>query len=82
MDIHNHWLHQEVQNRAITVKYTESARMIADSLTKMLQNNDFLYFIEHMNLRDICYLLAKRREMDLQELELEKLRSEYKSDLE
>ena len=55
--------------------------MMADSLTKALQNNDFLRFVEHMNLRDICHLLAKRREMDLQELELEKLRpDEYELD--
>ena len=47
--------------------------MIVDSLTKLLQNNNFLRFVEHMNLKDIHHLLAKRRELDLQELELEKL---------
>ena len=45
--------------------------MIADSLTKALQNNDFLRFVEYMNLRDIHHLLAKKRELDLQELEME-----------
>ena len=73
VDIHNHWLRQEVQNGTINVKYTESARMMVDSLTKALQNNDFSHFVEHMNLKDIHYLLAKRRELDLQELELKKL---------
>jgi hypothetical protein len=57
----------------ISVEYTESARMMADGLTKALQNNDFLRFVEHMNLRDIRHLLAKKREVDLQELEMEKL---------
>ena len=71
VDIHNHWLRQEVQNGMINVEYTESAKMIADGLTKALQNNDFLRFVEHMNLRDIHHLLAKKRELDLQELELE-----------
>jgi hypothetical protein len=47
--------------------------MIADSLTKVLQNNNFSRFIEHMNLRDIHHLLAKKRELDLQELEIERL---------
>ena len=73
VDIHNHWLRQEVQNGTISVEYTESARMMADGLTKALQNNDFSRFVEHMNLRDIHHLLAKKRELDLQELELEKL---------
>jgi hypothetical protein len=71
VDIHNHWLRQEVQNGMISVEYTESARMMADGLTKALQNNDFSRFVEHMNLRDIRHLLAKKRELDLQELELE-----------
>ena len=65
----------------ISVKYTESARMIADSLTKALQNNDFLRFVEHINLRDIHHLLAKKRELDLQELEMELLEPN-ESDLE
>ena len=47
--------------------------MMANSLTKVLQNNDFLHFVEHMNLRDISHLLAQRKEMDLQELDLEEL---------
>jgi hypothetical protein len=57
----------------ISVEYTKSARMMVDGLTKALQNNDFLRFVEQMNLRDVRHLLAKKREMDLQELELEKL---------
>jgi hypothetical protein len=55
----------------ISVEYIESVKIMADGLTKALQNNDFLCFVEHMNLRDIRHLLAKKRELDLQELELE-----------
>jgi len=55
----------------ISVEYIESAKMMADGLTKALQNNNFLRFVEHMNLRDIRHLLAKKRELDLRELELE-----------
>jgi hypothetical protein len=47
--------------------------MMVDSLTKALQNNNFLHFMEYMNLRDICYLLAQRKEIDLQKLDLEEL---------
>ena len=80
VDIHNHWLRQEVQSGMINVEYTESARMMADGLTKALQNNDFSRFVEHMNLRDIHHLLAKKRELNLQELELEKLDPFYDED--
>jgi hypothetical protein len=55
----------------ISVEYIESTRMMVDGLTKALQNNDFLRFVEYMNLRDIHHLLAKKRELDLQELELD-----------
>ena len=71
VDIHNHWLRQEVQNGIISVEYIESAKMMADGLTKALQNNDFQRFVEHMNLRDVRHLLAKKKELDLQELDLE-----------
>ena len=57
----------------INVEYTKSARMMTDGFTKALQNNDFSRFVEHMNLRDIHHLLAKKRELDLQELEMELL---------
>jgi hypothetical protein len=36
VDIANHWLRQEVQNQRIAIKYTPSAEMIADGLTKAL----------------------------------------------
>ena len=49
----------------ISVEYIESVKIIVDGLTKALQNNDFSRFVEHINLRDIHYLLAKKRELDL-----------------
>ena len=39
--------------------------MIANGLTKALQNNDFLRFVKQINLRDIYHLLAEKRERDL-----------------
>ena len=71
VDIHNHWLRQEVQKDLITVEYTESARMMVDSLTKVLTNNAFERFVEYMNLKDVSDLLAERRLNDLEELELD-----------
>src|SRR5699024_6050287 len=34
VDIHNHWLRQEVQRRHSSVEYVPSSEMIADGLTK------------------------------------------------
>jgi len=73
VDIHNHWLRQEVQKNLITVKYTESAQMIANGLTKALTNNAFDHFVEQMNLKDVSNLLAERRLNDLEELKLDQM---------
>jgi hypothetical protein len=36
MDIHNHWLRQEIQNQTIIAQCTPSNRMTADGLTQAL----------------------------------------------
>ena len=41
VDIYNYWLRQEVANKKIIVKYTPSASIMADGLTKAL--NHILY---------------------------------------
>jgi hypothetical protein len=69
VDIHNHWLRQEVQNGSIKVVYTESAKMIADGLTKALTNNTFQAFVKQMNLRNVDTLLAERRLEETRELD-------------
>jgi hypothetical protein len=45
VDIHNHWLRQEVSQGRIIVEYTPSQHMLADGLTKVLQNNAFRAFV-------------------------------------
>ena len=39
VDIHTHWLRQEVVAGTITVEYIRSDDMIADGLTKVLPSN-------------------------------------------
>ena len=39
VDIHNHWLRQEVLSERINVEYVQSSEMIADGLTKALPSN-------------------------------------------
>ena len=55
------------------MEYTESARMMADGLTKALTNNAFERFEEQMNLKDVSNLLAERRLNDLEELKLDQV---------
>lgn len=48
VDIHRHWLRQEVQNGTITIEWTPTADILADGLTKALppqQHARFLHLI-------------------------------------
>jgi hypothetical protein len=50
VDIHNHWLRQEVQRGTISVEYIPSASMPADGLTKALPRNKWKAFLDHLKL--------------------------------
>jgi hypothetical protein len=67
VDIHNHWLRQEVQNGKITVCYTKSAELMADGLTKALPKGTWESFIDQMNLQDVRELITERRKGDLED---------------
>jgi hypothetical protein len=64
VDIHNHWLRQECQRGSIDVTYTESAKMMADGLTKALPREAFERFREQMALEDVTERLKERREKE------------------
>lgn len=53
VDIHDHWLRQEYQQEKIDVKYTRSAQMMADGLTKSLQQEQFKKFRDQLGVVDI-----------------------------
>jgi hypothetical protein len=53
VDVHNHWLRQEVSRGRINVTYTKSQDMIADGLTKVLPTETFLSFQQQMGLVNI-----------------------------
>jgi hypothetical protein len=69
VDIHNHWLRQEVQRGNITVCYTRSAEMMADGMTKALPKGAWESFLEQMNLKDIEERITERRKEVLGEEE-------------
>src|SRR5215469_16224762 len=45
VDIHNHWLRQEVRNGRITVEHVPTKQMIANGLTKALSKGEFNEFL-------------------------------------
>ena len=53
VDIHNHWLRQEVVLKRINVVHTKSGGVIADGLTKVLPKEDFGRFRDQMGLVEI-----------------------------
>jgi hypothetical protein len=61
VDIHNHWLRQEVMEDRIEVTYTPSSALMADGLTKALQGPKFKEFVSQLNLVDIHERLERRR---------------------
>ena len=57
VDIHQHWLRQEIQNKRIRLQWTPSAKMVADGLTKLLPPQRFKQFVKQLNLSDIKELV-------------------------
>ncbi|KAK9846076.1 hypothetical protein MYU51_004508, partial [Penicillium brevicompactum] len=53
VDIHQHWLRQEVQSKRINVHWVRTADMIADGLTKLLPRQKHLGFMQSMGMEDI-----------------------------
>ncbi len=64
VDIHSHWLRQEVQRRAIHLEWRESKKMMADGLTKALGYQNFVKFRSMIGLmnEEQRLLLAKRQD--------------------
>jgi hypothetical protein len=77
VDIHNHWLRQEVQEGRLQVYYTPTKEMIADGLTKALSGPKHAEFVRQMGLVDIeTRILESRNRMKLEQRLLEKRRAQ------
>ena len=57
VDIQNHWLRQEVQQRHIRVRWIPTLRMPADGLTKALPKQRHDEFVRMLNLVNINQLI-------------------------
>ena len=53
VDIHNHWLRQEISTGKISVEYVQSAEMIADGFTKVLPVNKWDGFLHQLGLVEV-----------------------------
>jgi hypothetical protein len=69
VDIHHHWLRQEVTRKLIKVEYVPSDNMIADGFTKALPANKWASFLDQVGL-------VERKQSPSRELELEKLQEQ------
>ena len=53
IDVHQHWLRQEVRHGHITLKWTPSAQMLADGFTKALPTQRHRLFVKSLGLVDL-----------------------------
>ena len=59
VDIHSHWLRQEVQAGTVKLEYMETSLLVADGFTKELPRQKHEKFIRQLNLVDIKEKLKK-----------------------
>ena len=57
VDIHTHWLRQEVQRGAISIKWQETKQMMADGLTKALGKQPFNHFLDLISIKNLYKIL-------------------------
>lgn len=70
VDIHNHWLRQEVGRKTIRVEYIKSARMTADGFTKVLPAGRWKDFLGQLGLEEL------KDRPGLKELDMEALQQD------
>lgn len=58
IDVHQHWLRQEVQDKKIDVQWVPTDKMPADGLTKILPHQKHEAWIKQLNLIDIQRQIA------------------------
>jgi hypothetical protein len=57
VDIHGHWLRQEVREGRIKIKWVPTAKMAADGLTKLLPRQKHEEFVRILRMEDIQHLI-------------------------
>jgi hypothetical protein len=73
VDIHNHWLRQEVVRRRTAVIHTPTGDMMADGLTKSLHADQHWRFVRQVGLVDIRPQLHEMKPQELTSDDLDQL---------
>ena len=60
VDVHQHWLRQEVEARSINIQWISTTDMPADGMTKALPKQKHKTFLQQLNLVDISPILEDR----------------------
>jgi len=74
IDIHQHWLRQEVQQGRVVAKWVKTSAMIADGMTKVLSGQKHKEFVKMLGMDDI------RNKIEL-ETRLEDLKDQLKESI-
>ena len=61
IDIHQHWLRQEVEKKTLDIKWVSTTEMQADGFTKALPRQKHEAFVRHLRMVNIDYLLQNQR---------------------
>uniref|UniRef100_A0A093ULP4 Retrovirus-related Pol polyprotein from transposon TNT 1-94 n=1 Tax=Talaromyces marneffei PM1 TaxID=1077442 RepID=A0A093ULP4_TALMA len=74
VDIHNHWVRQEVQKGDVQVHYMPTKDMIANGLTKALSKQEHQKFLKQIGIENIDSFLAPHQ-IDMENPDIEELLS-------
>jgi hypothetical protein len=58
INVHQHWLRQEVQDKKINIQWVPTAKMPADGLTKILPYQKHEAWVKQLNLADIRHRIT------------------------
>jgi hypothetical protein len=61
VDIHKHWLRQEIQTNRISVSWCSIAKMSANDFIKMLSRQKHEEFLRQLHLIDITHLINQKK---------------------
>lgn len=64
VDIHSHWLKQEIQRQSITINRIPTKKMMVNGLSKSLSVIKFIYFVRITGLKKKKELLAFIKQED------------------
>lgn len=59
VDIHGHWLRQEVKEGRIRIRWVPTGQMVADGLTKVLPRQKHEAFVKMLGLVDVEPLIVE-----------------------